>query len=237
MKDSCDIIEDLLPLYLENCCSKDSTELVENHLKHCPACLQKCTALKAGGSSNQTGPPDPTLEITLCAKKVRRHRRRVGSLTVLITFLCACFLFVSCLAIADMDRLANPTVHAVEEGVYNLTASDLQTTAGQVGSYVLFTNYTQIQVSVPKETDYDGEILLWDVGSLSSPTVIQYGHFGPNSSSCVFSGLSSSQRYMVTCDGDAQMVLTVSEGRTVNFFYSFGRVLTELLDYILQVCG
>lgn len=234
MKDSCDIIEDLLPLYLESCCSKDSTALVENHLKHCPACRQKCALLKTGGSSNQTGPPDATLEITLCAKKVRRHRRRVGLLTVLATFLCACFLFVSCLAIADMDRLANPTVHAVEEGVYNLTASDLETTAGQVGNYVLFTNYTQIQVSVPEEANFDGQVLLWDVGSLSSPTVILHGQIDSDHHSCTFSNLTAAKRYMVTCDGDAQMPLTVSEGRTVNFFYSFGRVLGELFDYSIQ---
>lgn len=235
MKENCNIIDDLLPLYLENCCSQDSAELVENHLKRCPACRQKYTVLKAGSLSNQTGPPDSFLEITLCAKKVRRHRRRVGFLTALTAFLCACVLFISCLAIADMDRLANPIIHTVEDGVYNLTASDLETTAEQVGNYVLYTNYTQIQVSVSEETAFHGEVLLWDVGSLSSPTVIQYGQIDPDHHSCTFSGLTSARRYMVTCDADAQMPLTVSEGRTVNFFYSFGRVLGELFDYAVYL--
>lgn len=233
MNESCNIIDDLLPLYLESCCSEDSAILVEQHLKSCPACRQKCMLLKNGGFFDQTGPPDPPPEITLCAKKVRRHRRRTGFLIALATFLCAFFLFVSCLAIADMDRLANPTVYTVEEGVFNLTASDLETTAGQVGNFVLYTNYTQIQVSIPEETTVESEILLWDVGSLSQPTVIQYGRIDPDSHSCTFSNLTSARRYRITCDTGADVPVTVSEGRTVNFFHSFGRVLRQLFDHAL----
>lgn len=233
MKESCNIIDDLLPLYLENCCSEASAGLVEQHLKDCSVCRQKYMLLKDGSFFDQTGPLDPPAEITLCAKKVRRHRWRMGLLITLATFLCSFFLFVSCLAVADMDRLANPTVYAVEEGVFNLTASDLETTAGQVGDFVLSTNSTQIRVSVPEKIDAQSEIVLWDVGSLPQPTAIQYGRIDPDSHSCTFSHLTSVRRYRITCDGDTQMPLTVSEGRTVSFFHSFGRVLRELFDYAL----
>ena len=235
MNTSCPIIEDLLPLYLENCCSEDSRQMVNAHLNVCPHCHKEYTLMKAGGSVNQTGPPEPPLEITVCAKKVRRHRRRVGLMTVLCTLLCTWFIFMCCLTASDMHRQANPTVFPVEDGVYNLTAADLETTAGQVGNYILFTNYAQIQVSVSPETDFDGQVLLWDVSSLSSPAVIQYGHIGGNKSSCTFSGLTSARRYMVTCDADEQIPLTISEGRTVRFLYSFGQVSKELLDYFLYI--
>ena len=33
---TCDIIEDLLPLYHDNVCSNDSKIIVEEHLKNCP---------------------------------------------------------------------------------------------------------------------------------------------------------------------------------------------------------
>ena len=38
MKMSCNIIEDLLPLYVDDMVSEDSRKLVEEHLKECPAC-------------------------------------------------------------------------------------------------------------------------------------------------------------------------------------------------------
>ena len=38
MKITCNIIEDLLPLYVDDMVSEDSRQLVEEHLKMCPAC-------------------------------------------------------------------------------------------------------------------------------------------------------------------------------------------------------
>ena len=38
MKISCNIIEDLLPLYVDDMVSEDSRQLVEEHLKECTTC-------------------------------------------------------------------------------------------------------------------------------------------------------------------------------------------------------
>ena len=35
---SCDVVQDLLPLYLDGCCHPGSRALVEEHLKECPDC-------------------------------------------------------------------------------------------------------------------------------------------------------------------------------------------------------
>lgn len=35
---NCNIIADLLPLYLDHCCSEDSAALVREHINTCPAC-------------------------------------------------------------------------------------------------------------------------------------------------------------------------------------------------------
>ena len=40
MKNRCDIVQDLLPLYVDGCCHPGSRELVEEHLQECPACKQ-----------------------------------------------------------------------------------------------------------------------------------------------------------------------------------------------------
>ena len=38
---TCDIIQDLLPLYEDECCSKDSRNMVEKHLNECEICRKK----------------------------------------------------------------------------------------------------------------------------------------------------------------------------------------------------
>ena len=40
MKNMCEIVQDLLPLYVDGCCTQGSRELVEEHLKECSACKQ-----------------------------------------------------------------------------------------------------------------------------------------------------------------------------------------------------
>lgn len=42
----CPVIQDLLPLYCDLACSRESCELVEQHLAHCPACAETCRAMR-----------------------------------------------------------------------------------------------------------------------------------------------------------------------------------------------
>ena len=42
----CNIVKDLLPLYIEELCSEDSRQYVENHLKTCEQCKESLTYLK-----------------------------------------------------------------------------------------------------------------------------------------------------------------------------------------------
>lgn len=41
----CDVVLDLLPLYLENMTSKESNEFVEKHIKNCVDCGEVCKAM------------------------------------------------------------------------------------------------------------------------------------------------------------------------------------------------
>ncbi|MHC4203730.1 MAG: zf-HC2 domain-containing protein [Planctomycetota bacterium] len=47
MKTNCKIIEDLLPLYIDEVCSDESKRFVEEHLEECDACSAKLKAQKA----------------------------------------------------------------------------------------------------------------------------------------------------------------------------------------------
>lgn len=50
MKTSCKIIEDLLPLYIDDVCSKESKEFVDEHLAECPDCTGKLKLMSDTGN-------------------------------------------------------------------------------------------------------------------------------------------------------------------------------------------
>ena len=41
MRLSCEVIRDLLPLYYDEVCSKESSSLIEKHLAECPQCADE----------------------------------------------------------------------------------------------------------------------------------------------------------------------------------------------------
>ena len=60
MKNRCDIVQDLLPLYVDGCCTQSSRELVEEHLEECPACKQVFGAMTGDIPAPQE--PEPEAE-------------------------------------------------------------------------------------------------------------------------------------------------------------------------------
>ena len=53
MKMNCNIIRDLLPLYVDNVCSNETKDMVENHLQTCKNCQQELALLKTNFKTNQ----------------------------------------------------------------------------------------------------------------------------------------------------------------------------------------
>ncbi len=71
---TCKIIQDLLPLYVDSVCSKESCELVQAHLKICPACAQELAMMR------QDGPEMPRIESDQAKAIIntwRRHKRKI----------------------------------------------------------------------------------------------------------------------------------------------------------------
>lgn len=48
---NCNIIKDLLPLYVDECCSTESTELVRAHLAGCADCRKACAQMASAGAA------------------------------------------------------------------------------------------------------------------------------------------------------------------------------------------
>ncbi len=57
---NCDIIQDLLPLYADQCCSEESRRLVEAHLRTCPACREAIQLMEKPLPATQVQPGKPS---------------------------------------------------------------------------------------------------------------------------------------------------------------------------------
>ena len=55
---NCNIIADLLPLYLDHCCSEDSAALVREHINTCPACRSLLDSMSREPEQPVPTPPE-----------------------------------------------------------------------------------------------------------------------------------------------------------------------------------
>lgn len=233
MKYSCGIIDDLLPLYLDGACSDESKGIIEAHLKTCEACSKKLERMKTESAIPVSRSPER--EIAGYARKVRRQRIRKIVGTIGLCIFAACLLSLVFLTLKDMYNYANPIIHEVETGTYNLTSNDLEVAVADIDDYIFFTNNTKIEVSVDKDADYSGEILLWNADDPNNPVTIGYGKITSEKRTFTFSGLHSAHRYMITCDGNEDLMLTITDGRNVSFFGSMKNVLEQICNMIMEL--
>ena len=72
---SCKIIEDMLPMYYDGVCSKESAALVEEHLKACPHCSHILSELRSDIATPETNVDDikPLKKIQKSYKKMKAH--------------------------------------------------------------------------------------------------------------------------------------------------------------------
>ncbi len=63
----CDVVMDLLPLYIENACSEESNNLVQEHVSHCRMCQNCMKELK------ETGEISPEQQKKIVRRKVRQE--------------------------------------------------------------------------------------------------------------------------------------------------------------------
>ena len=233
MKFSCSIVDDLLPLYLENICSEDSRVALEEHLQECASCREKLARMKSSDIMLDVKKKESQIQITDCAKKIKRHRLKVGFFAVLICIFSACILSLCLLTVRDMYAQANPIFFDVEVGVYNLTNNSLETTARDIEQYVFYTNSQEISVNVQSKESVSGSVMLWNTAY--DADWIQIANIESSGASCIFTNLSSAQRYKITCDGLDSAIITIHENRKISFWISLKNVLTEIFGVFKQL--
>lgn len=229
MNISCKIAEDLLPLYLDNSCSEDSRAALEEHLKDCPSCRMKLNRMQSA-ITDEIHPEQSAPKLANYAKKVRLHRVRVGVFVAFISIFSSAVLALGYLTIRDMYIQSSLVNFEVEPGTHNLVANDFETTAEEIEQYNFYTNYSQIEVTVQSNGSFQGTIMLWNAKDHNS--FIQIHDINEKAASCTFTGLSSSNRYKITCDNLEGAKIIVGEGRTISFWNSLGSVLSDIIGAV-----
>lgn len=93
-KISCEVIKDLLPIYIDDIASEDSKKLVEEHIEECEACKKEAEALKKNllpEVSDFTEEMEDTRMIKGLRRKIRRKQIVLVLIAVVITAIVSYF--------------------------------------------------------------------------------------------------------------------------------------------------
>ena len=82
MRLDCDVIRDLMPLYMEKLASEKSCELVEEHIKECESCKRKLEEMREP-KEKMIHNVEPLKEFR---RKMKMHNRLLVTLTAFVTF-------------------------------------------------------------------------------------------------------------------------------------------------------
>lgn len=94
MRNECNIIRDILPLYIEDMVSADTVSFVEEHLESCAECREELSKLKKSTETADRSKPVSTSYVNEAAplKAVKKRLRRKQILTILLSFIVAALL-------------------------------------------------------------------------------------------------------------------------------------------------
>ncbi len=103
----CGIVEDLLPLYIDKCCSEESIEAVESHLEECPHCKAVFDSMCCENTSETK------------AFKVPENIKKINSWKASV--LQSVLLFVSFAVLAVGITLEAYTPYSITNGIWAFT--------------------------------------------------------------------------------------------------------------------
>ncbi len=99
MKHECKIVQDMLPLYLENMVRDETAAFIKEHLDGCPQCSAELESMKSGKEMKQEGKKTASItedEIVKAIKSVRKKFRKkaycVAGMIMAVLVVCSIFL-------------------------------------------------------------------------------------------------------------------------------------------------
>lgn len=223
---TCGMAADLLPLYLDGCCSADSRAALEAHMDTCPACRAQYAQLRrdltpAADTEQDRG--TDTIARAL-ARKMRRRKRCLRALGAVLGVLLAVFLVFIGKTFVILGQSGSIASAALPAGATYLAGRAVSGSAEEVGAYVFATGTARLVVTADVLPDAPVTVRLWQVRETRENTMV--ATLDARHRSCIFTNLPPQTLYAVTVDGAPDVQLTVRSRLT--FREAFSLMLQEL---------
>ena len=136
---TCSIIGDLLPLYIDGCCSEESADLVKGHLQTCAACRRALAAIEA----LDNGRGERAKELKRREKADYKRFFKVANKRIVIYSEKSGFYKYFEALMKELFALSNVTVHYVtndpDDVIFGLAESNPRLRAYYIGNKKLIT--------------------------------------------------------------------------------------------------
>lgn len=223
---TCGMAADLLPLYLDGCCSADSGAAIEAHMDTCPACRAQYAQLRRdltpAADTEQDRGTDAIARAL--ARKMRRRKRCLRALGAVLGVLLAVFLVFLGKTFVILGQPGSAASAALPADATDLAGREVSGTAGEVGAYVFATGTARLVVTADALPDAPVTVRLWQVRETRENTMV--ATLDARHRSCIFTNLPPQTLYAVTVDGAPDVQLTVRSRLT--FREAFSLMLQEL---------
>lgn len=223
---TCGMAADLLPLYLDGCCSADSRAALEAHMDACPACRAQYAQLRRDLTPAAPAAEDPGTDgiARALARKMRRRKRCLRALCAVLGVLLAVLLVFIGKTIVILGQPGGAVSAALPAGATDLVAREVSGTAEEVGEHVFATGTARLVVSADALPDAPVTVRLWQVRETRENTMV--AALDARHRSCIFTNLPPQTLCAVTVDGAPDVQLTVRSRLT--FREAFSLMLQEL---------
>lgn len=223
---TCGMAADLLPLYLNGCCSADSGAALEAHMDACPACRAQYAQLRRdltpAADTEQDRGTDAIARAL--ARKMRRRKRCLRALGAVLGVLLAVFLVFLGKTFVILGQPGGAASAVLPAGATDLAGHEVSGTAEEVGAYVFATGTARLVVTADALPDAPVTVRLWQVRETRENTMV--ATLDAKHRSCIFTNLPPETLYAVTVDGAPDVQLTVRSSLT--FREAFSLMLQEL---------
>lgn len=223
---TCGMAADLLPLYLDGCCSADSGAALEAHMDACPACRAQYAQLRRdltpAADTEQDRGTDAIARAL--ARKMRRRKRCLRALGAVLGVLLAVFLVFLGKTFVILGQPGGAASAALLAGATDLAGRAVSGTAEEIGAYVFATGTARLVVTADALPDAPVTVRLWQVCETRENTMV--ATLDAKHRSCIFTNLPPQTLYAVTVDGAPDVQLTVRSSLT--FREAFSLMLQEL---------
>lgn len=223
---TCGMAADLLPLYLDGCCSADSSAALAAHMDTCPACRAQYAQLRRdltpAADTEQDRGTDAIARAL--ARKMRRRKCCLRALGAVLGVLLAVFLVFLGKTFVILGQPGGAASAGLPAGATDLAGRAVSGSAEEVGEHVFATGTARLVVTADALPDAPVTVRLWQVRETRENTMV--ATLDEKHRSCIFTNLPPQTLYAVTVDGAPDVQLTVRSRLT--FREAFSLMLQEL---------